>query len=160
MSYTVIKRNPAGETTLTYEGKVLERGAHHVCVQARFKGNSRDLGYMYLKQGDLFTEWFYDNRWYNVFKVNDRDTGELKGFYCNLTRPAEIHDDYVAADDLELDIFVRPNGETRLLDEDEYQALELSDHERAQVAGAVAQIQAAVRACQEPFSVLDDRENE
>jgi hypothetical protein len=154
MSYTVIKRNSDGETTLTYEGRVLERDMHHVCLQARFEGNSRDLGYMYLKQGDVFTEWFYANRWYNVFKVEDRDTGRLKGFYCNLTRPADIQAEYVAADDLELDVFVRPNGKTLLLDEDEYQALALSDHERAQVDAAVSHIKALVARRAGPFASL------
>jgi hypothetical protein len=154
MSYTVIKRNPAGKTTLTYEGEIIERSEHHVCLKAHFKGETRDLGYMLLKHNDLFTEWFYDNRWYNVFKVNDRDTGRLKGFYCNLTRPAEIHETHVAADDLELDVFVTPDGDTLLLDEDEYQQLDLSAHERAQVDNAVSQIKSRVSQHEGPFAAL------
>ena len=61
---------------------------------------------------------------------------------------------YVAADDLELDVFVKPDGETLLLDEDEYQQLDLSERERACVEEAVAQIKKAVATQTGPFSVL------
>ena len=153
--YTVHKRNHLGELELSYEGKVLERSETHVVLQAEFKLKTRDLGYMLLKNGDIFTEWFYSNRWFNIFRVQDVDTGAIKGFYCNITRPAEIHDDYVAADDLALDVFVKPDGETLLLDEDEYNDLPLSETDRQQVQQAVETIYVWVAEKYTPFDDLD-----
>lgn len=151
---TIHKRNAHGELQLSYEGRVVARGDDFVCVRAIFQGKTRDLGYMYLKQGDVFTEWFYTARWYNIFRIEDVDSGLLKGFYCNLTRPAKITLDSISADDLELDVFVSPAGNTLMLDEDEYAALTLTDNEHANVQRAVLEIKRFVRERLHPFDEL------
>ncbi len=154
MSFTVYKLNHLGEEELHYQGEVIERGDHHVCIRAIFTFASRDLGYVCIEQGDIFTEWFYDDRWYNIFRLEDKDSGALKGFYCNLTRPAQIAEDHVKADDLALDVFVKPGGEWLLLDEDEYDALPLSEADRAHVQQAVQQITTRVQQRAAPFDEL------
>lgn len=154
MNFTVYKLDHRGQEVLSYQGDLLERGEHHVCIRATFASSSRDLGYVYLAQGDIFTEWFFEDRWYNIFRLQDQTTGALKGFYCNLTRPAQIAEDSVKADDLALDLFVKPNGEWLLLDEDEYEELPLSEAERTQVQQAVAQIKQMVQQRIPPFDVL------
>lgn len=154
MTYTIHKCNHLGEIELTYTGTLIERHATRVCIKARFKAKTRDLGYIVLKEDDIFTEWFYSNQWFNIFRVEDVDTGDMKGFYCNITRPASIHDDYVAADDLALDVFVKPNGETLLLDEDEYDDLPLSDDERQHVKQAVDRLYQWVAERITPFDVI------
>jgi uncharacterized protein len=151
---TIIKRNHHGQESLRYNGEVLERDAHSVCIRAPFGFATRDLGYVLLKQGDWFTEWFYRDRWYNVFMLNDVDTGALKGYYCNFTRPSLISDESIIWDDLALDLWVSPQSATQLLDQDEYDALALSDDIRAQVDTAIAHIQHLVAHRQAPFSAL------
>jgi len=151
MTFTIHKRDEHGQETFRYSGEVVTRGEGWVCIRAAFGMASRDLGYIHLKQGDWFTEWFYADRWYNVFRIEDVDTGVLKGWYCNLTRPAEIHDDYAAADDLELDIFVFPNGAIRMLDEKEYAKLKLPEEEQQAVASAVEEIRRLVAQREGPF---------
>lgn len=154
MNFTVYKLDAHGREDLHYQGEVIERGENYVCVRAIFRPQTSDLGYMLLKQGDIFTEWFYTDRWYNIFKIEDIDTGNFKGFYCNLTRPAIISENSVKADDLELDVFVTPSGDTLLLDEDEYEALALSDEERQHVENAVLQLHQLVENRQPPFENL------
>jgi predicted RNA-binding protein associated with RNAse of E/G family len=47
----------------------------------------------------------------------------LKGWYCNITRPAHIDGDVITSEDLELDLYVSPDRTTVLrLDEDEFEA--------------------------------------
>ena len=152
--FTVYKLNYRGETELSYRGEAIERGENFVCVRAPFTFKTRDLGYVILKTGDIFTEWFYNDKWYNVFRVQDVDSGELKGYYCNLTRPAIISADHVKAEDLALDVFVKPDGSTLLLDEDEYNNLPLNADERLQVQAAVAEIQQLVKQAISPFDDL------
>jgi uncharacterized protein len=154
MSYTVIKRDHNGQEALRYTGEVVHLDGESVCVRAIFAFSTRDLGYVTLKTGDTFIEWFYTNRWYNVFLIYDVDDGHFKGCYCNLTRPAEIQPDVVEADDLALDVWVAPDGTTTLLDEDEYVALTLDDFTKAQVQLAVRDIQERVRKQEEPFEML------
>ena len=151
MTFTVYKRDEHGTVTFQYTGDVVTQGEGWICIRAAFGSASRDLGYIQLKQGDWFTEWFYADRWYNVFRIEDVETGLLKGWYCNITRPAEIHDDYAAADDLELDVFVHPDGKIRMLDEKEYARLKLPQEEHQAVDAAVAEIRRLVAQRAAPF---------
>ena len=112
---------------------------------------------MTFRRGDVFTEWFYSARWYNVFRIEDGASGALKGWYCNLTRPAQLGEQCVSADDLALDVFVRPDGALQLLDEDEYAELRLSALEHAAVLQAVEQIRQAVASGCAPFEELRGR---
>jgi len=154
MSFTVHKCDHLGQITLSYTGEVVAQGVGWVCIVAPFGLADRDLGYIVLKQGDSFTEWFYADRYYNVFAIHDRDDGALKGYYCNLTRPAILEANSLRADDLALDLFVAPDGSTRLLDEDEYAALALDDAERQQVALALAELYRLIAARAQPFDAL------
>lgn len=153
-NFTVYKRDHSGNIILQYEGRLVSRSATSVCIAALYQQTTRDLGYMLLRQGDSFTEWFYSNRWYNIFLIRDVDHRRLKGFYCNFTRPAEIGDDVVAADDLALDLFVHPDGSIQLLDEAEYAALDLPLHEQQAVRAALADLQQRIAARRGPFFAL------
>lgn len=152
--FTVIKRDHRGVSQLQYSGEIIQRTEIMVCIRAAFNFSERDLGYVVLKRGDIFTEWFYSDRWYNIFQINDVDSGILKGWYCNLTRPAQIENTSVAADDLALDIFVKPDGTTLILDEDELEALHLPEGEREQVWLAVRDIQGRVERREPPFDQI------
>lgn len=153
-AFTVIKRDARGNELLSYQGALLEIGADFVCIEAKFALPDRDLGYVALRRGDVWREWFYRERWYNIFRVQDGARGRLKGWYCNITRPAQFGTDWVAADDLCLDVFVYPDGRTLILDEAEFAALALPDTERAAARRAVQQIQQLVRNRQAPFAEI------
>ena len=75
----------------------------------------------------------------------------MKGWYCNITRPACISADEVAADDLALDLWVTPDGETQVLDEDEFVALRLAPAEREAAQKALAELQTMVARKAAPF---------
>lgn len=154
INFTVIKCDHNGEEQLRYSGHLLSRGPGWVCIEAPFSFRDRDLGYVCLRKGDLFTEWFYADRWYNIFRVADKDTRALKGWYCNLTRPARIEEDWVSSDDLALDFFVDPDGATLLLDEDEYEALNLPAAEQAAVQAAIDTLRQLVATQSGPFADL------
>ncbi|MEO0565881.1 MAG: DUF402 domain-containing protein, partial [Chloroflexota bacterium] len=98
-------------------------------------------------------EWFYSDRWYNVFRVHSGTDNVLRGWYCNITRPAEITDDCVRADDLALDVFITPDEVFHLLDEDELMDLNLPEDERIQVLNTVDEIWAAYLRREPPFAL-------
>jgi uncharacterized protein len=148
---TVIKQDYKQENTFSYQATLELVGNACVCVVAPFAPETRDLGYLMLKQGDIFTEWFYTDRWYNVFMIHDVDTGEMKGYYCNLTRPAKITPQQIIWEDLALDVWVFPDGRTQLLDQDEYNQLPLSAEEREHVAEALREIYELVQQRAHPF---------
>ena len=136
----VLKRNLAGEVTWQYEGRVLEREATCVTLEAFF--NRDDLPFMgvVLKRDDRFVETFYSDRWYNVFEIYDRDDGVFKGWYCNVGFPAVMEKDTVSYIDLALDLWVAADGAQTVLDEDEFLGLSMDVMTRAQAASALAEL--------------------
>jgi hypothetical protein len=90
--------------------------------------------------GDILHETFYTDRWYNVFALYVGETGRLKGWYCNVTRPTEITPTEICWTDLALDVWVDPDGRVTVLDEDEFWAIPMSADERAHCLQALAVI--------------------
>jgi predicted RNA-binding protein associated with RNAse of E/G family len=151
---TIIKRSHLGVKKLAYEGEVEARGATWVRVRALFNNPDKDAGYVVFRRNDTFIEWHYSDRWYNVFELHDVDDGHLKGWYCNITRPAILTVDTIQADDLALDVFVSPNGSILLDDEDEFAALDISAEERQQALAAVETLRGMVARRAEMFAAI------
>lgn len=134
----IYKLDYAGREVWQYPARLLERGRNYVRLDARFDRDDMELGYAVFRRGDRFVETYYDDRWYNVFAVYDGDGETLKGWYCNICRPAHITDTAVRFDDLALDVWVSPAGETLVLDEDEFAALPIPADERLAALEAAA----------------------
>src|SRR5687768_1457963 len=96
---TIHLLKPAKGTTITYNGTLLLAEPGHLLVHARWERATLDLGYTTFEPGDHFYEHYYTERWFNVFEVRSA-AGELKGWYCNITRPAHVVEDVVTSEDL------------------------------------------------------------
>jgi predicted RNA-binding protein associated with RNAse of E/G family len=151
---TVRKLDHAGRQVTAYTGEVLRRENSAIVLCASWEHPPLDLGFAVFEPGDRFTEHFYVDRWYNVFEIRAGD-GRLKGWYCNVTRPARISGDEIAAEDLALDLWVSPDGETQVLDEDEFAALPLTPAERRAACMALAELQALAARQSPPFGKQD-----
>ena len=116
---------------------MLEWLPNGVRLEAFFNRDDTDLGFAVFKRGDRFVESFYTDRWYNIFAVYDRDDGQLKGWYCNVCRPAVVGETAVRCADLALDLWVTPSGQTTILDEDEFAALDLPEADRTLAQAAL-----------------------
>jgi len=123
----VQKKNTAGEVTYEYEGQILERNENFLKLEAFFDRDDRPFQDIVLKKGDRFVEFYYSDRWYNIFTIHDKDDGQIKGWYCNISMPAVFGDGVVSYIDLALDLWVSTNGRQTVLDEDEFRNLMLSD---------------------------------
>ncbi len=111
-----------GEKSYRWTGTLVHRDAEHLFFTAVFAGKGRDLGYVVFEPGDVFYEYYYFDRWYNVFQVYSKD-GELKGWYCNVTVPPEVHGDELTFVDLALDVFAYPDQRFLVLDQEEFDEL-------------------------------------
>lgn len=128
-----------GRTKITYPARLLADDGERVTVRAPWAGEGvRDFGFVRFEPGDVFTEHFWRSRWYAVKEVRDA-AGALKGWYCDVTRPAGLADGVLVVEDLDLDLWVSADGrEVLRLDEDEFAAsgLERSDPVAAAAASA------------------------
>jgi len=127
MKIKVQKKNPAGEVTYEYEGVLLSRDENSVTLEALFDRADMPFMDVVFKTGDRFVEYYYTDRWYNIFAIHDRDTEKIKGWYCNIGKPAVIQDGIVSYVDLALDLWVAVDGTQTVLDEDEFEELKLNE---------------------------------
>ncbi len=136
----VIKLNTAREEVWRYEGRILEQSAESILIEAFFNGGSRPFHGINLVNGDRFIETYYFDRWYNIFEIHDLETDRLKGWYCNVTYPAEFVNGRVSYVDLALDLLVYPDGRLLVLDEDEFDELTLSESNKQKAREALKEL--------------------
>jgi protein associated with RNAse G/E len=133
-----------GSKSYRWVGQEIQRDADHLFFTAVFDRQGRDLGYVTFNKGDVFYEWYYFDRWYNVFQIYS-ESGELKGWYCNVTKPAQVQDDELTFVDLALDLWVWPDQRYLVLDEDEFTELAESTYTPEDVGLARAAIAELIR---------------
>ena len=150
---TVRKLDHIGHQVTAYPGRVLRRTDCAIVLRTVWDRAPLDLGFVVLEPGGRWTEYFYADQWYNIFEICASD-GRLKGWYCNVTRPARISADEVVAEDLALDLWVAPDGEMRVLDEDEFAELSLLPEERDAAWKALGALQRMVMYQAPPFDKM------
>lgn len=137
----ILKKNLADEVTWQYDSEVLRRDNNSITVEAFFNRDDMPFQEIILKRNDRFVETFYTDKWYNIFEIYDRDDGKLKGWYCNITKPAIIEDISVSYVDLALDLWVSADGKRKVLDEDELEELRLDVETRQKVFAGLRELE-------------------
>jgi protein associated with RNAse G/E len=120
----VRKLRPDGSEVFSWTGEVLRCDSDGIVLRALFNVDVVELGYTTFRRGDVFVEFYYWNRWYNVFQISEPD-GTLKGWYANVGEPAEllVERSELSYVDLDLDVWSDPDGTITVLDEPEFVAL-------------------------------------
>jgi len=149
---TVCKRDSSGREVWSYPARIMRQDRAGLQLEAFFDRERVELGLLVLERGDRFLESYYFDRWYNVFAIFNGKDGPLKGWYCNIARPAELRADRLCADDLALDLLALPDGRMQLLDEDEFHALGLEPAELRQARLALDELRGMLAAGQPPFA--------
>jgi hypothetical protein len=152
----------AAREKLRYPAEVLADDGVRVTVRADWAAPGvRDFGFVRFEPGDVFTETYWRDRWYAVKEVRAAD-GTVKGWYCDVARPAVVGGSGTSADatagtttgvtagtttgvtaditveDLDLDLWLSGDGVDVLrLDEDEFAASALTERDPAAAGHAV-----------------------
>jgi protein associated with RNAse G/E len=104
----------------SWEGVVMRCDASGIVLRAEFNVDIVERDFATFRRGDVFLEFYFFDRPYNVFQISAPD-GTLKGWYGNVGLPAELKPEsgeleYV---DLALDIWANPDGSFVVLDEED-----------------------------------------
>src|ERR1043166_8966925 len=106
----VRKLKPSGALDYAWDGALLRCDSRSLVLRAEFNVDIVERDFATFRRGDVFHEFYYFDRPYNVFQVSEPD-GTLKGWYANLGLPAELTPEsglrYV---DLALDVWANPDG--------------------------------------------------
>ena len=107
-----------------------------------------------VKQHTRTVEYYWLDRWYNVFRFL-KDDGSTRLWYCNINTPPELKDATLTYIDLDIDVVVRPDFSFQVLDEDEFEInaakYSYSAEEKHQVQKAVDELIAMIRQREFPF---------
>lgn len=124
-SITVIKQNSDGKEMWRYDGRILKQDEDCIVLEAYFDRQDMIIHGMPLRRGDRFIETYFNNRWYNIFEIYDGKDDSLRGWYINISCPAFIQKNSISYKDLALDVLIFPDGKQVILDEDEFEALDI-----------------------------------
>jgi protein associated with RNAse G/E len=142
----VVKLDHQGRELFRYPGWVLAQDEHSITLEAFFSWEDTLVKEVILQRGDRFVETYFSDRWYNIFEIYGRDSGQLKAYYCNIGYPALIADGMVSYRDLALDLLVLLDGRQYVLDEDEFQQLDLPQEPKRMALAGLAAVQQEVLA--------------
>ncbi len=116
---SVQKRDWRGRIRHVWQGAVLSREPDHLLLLATWDGPGEPMvGDLQFVQGDRFLEHYYLGKGYAIWQV-EQNNGDLKGWYCNISRPTEMDGSLISFEDLLLDLLVYPDGRYAVLDRDE-----------------------------------------
>jgi protein associated with RNAse G/E len=117
--------------SLKYDGRVhrewraelLRTEGSLIVVEGVFEEEVRHPLLGTISAGTVSTEYYWDDRWYSVFRFRE-PAGELRNYYCNINTPARLEDNRLTFVDLDIDVLVAPDFSLQVLDEDEFEAHE------------------------------------
>jgi hypothetical protein len=126
-----------GRTKIRYPAGLLSDDGVRIAVRAQWAGDGvRD--FVRFEAGDVFTEFYWRDRWYSVKEVRAA-SGSLKGWYCDIARPAVRSGGELVVEDLDLDLWRSADGtDVRRLDEDEFEESGLARRDPRAAAAALA----------------------
>lgn len=128
----------AGKTKISYPAVLVADNGTRVTARAPWASpRVRDFGFVRFEPGDVLTEHYWRDAWFAVKEVRS-SAGGLKGWYCDVTRPAVLRGGELVVEDLDLDLWVSADRSRVLrLDEDEFEESGLAARDPASAGAAL-----------------------
>jgi protein associated with RNAse G/E len=116
---SVVSLNYDGTIRKTWKAEIVKLDPPLIELRGVF---DRDITHPSLGQidkGTLTTEYFWLERWYNIFRFEE-PSGGLKYFYCNIAMPVDFANQTLSYVDLDIDVVVWPDRPFEVLDEADF----------------------------------------
>jgi uncharacterized protein len=137
-----------------WSGQLAQREGPLIILHAEF-----DVGVSHhllgeIKRGTKTIEYYWLDRWYNVFRFVEAD-GTTRLWYSNINTPPILDSGVLSYIDLDIDVLVQPDGSYQVLDSDEFEAnakvYGYSDEEKVRVRAAVEELTSMIKKREFPF---------
>lgn len=103
--------------------QLLESNQSEYIFEGQFEFDVQHAELGFIAKGTISREYFWTDRWYNIFVFYHPDGRTLRNYYCNISMPPVIADSAVEYIDLELDIIVWPDLTRQFSDELEFDSI-------------------------------------
>jgi protein associated with RNAse G/E len=103
-----------------WRASLLRREGSLLILDAAFSEEVRHSQLGLIERGTVSIEYYWLDRWYNVFRFLEPD-GSLRNFYCNVNLPPTFDGQTLTYVDLDIDIIVKPDFSYQILDRDEFE---------------------------------------
>jgi protein associated with RNAse G/E len=110
-----------GHQHRSWRARVIKDEFPLIVLDARFEEDIEHSLLGKIASGTLSTEYYWLDRWYNVFRFSDPNGG-LKSFYCNINLPPTFDGEFLKYVDLDIDVLVQPDLSHQVLDLDDFEA--------------------------------------
>ena len=108
-----------------------------------------------ISSGTISTEYYWLNRWYNVFRFSDSNQ-QVQNFYCNINQPPSFDGRVLSYIDLDIDVLVAPDFTYKILDVDDFEEnakrYAYPDEVQANARQALAELISLIEARAFPFN--------
>jgi protein associated with RNAse G/E len=116
----IISRKFDGRISKSWQAELIERRDDLLIVKGLFDldVNHRKLGF--IKRGTVSYEFYWPERWYNVFRFHEPE-GNLRSYYCNIATPPTFENGTLDYIDLDIDVLADPDLNYEVLDLEEFE---------------------------------------
>ena len=108
-----------------------------------------------IASGTISTEYYWLDRWYNVFRFSDSNR-RLKNFYCNVNQPPSFDGQVLSYVDLDIDVLVASDFTYKILDVEDFEEnakhYAYPDAVQANAHRALAELTALIESRAFPFN--------
>lgn len=154
---TVVVFKHDGSEYRRWRGRLVEQDVPLLVLHAEFEVDVSHPLLGEIKRGTRLIEYYWLDRWYNVFRFLE-DNGGTRLYYCNVNKPPAFDGQTLSYIDLDIDLIVRPDYSYEVQDLEEFELNSAkygySDEEKANASSAVNGLIDMIHARQFPFEPL------
>jgi len=140
-----------------WRGRIARLEANLIVLEAEFDSDVSHHLLGEIKRGTRLIEYYWLDRWYNVFRFL-HDDGATRLYYCNINKPPVFDGRSLTYIDLDIDVIVQPDYSYEILDLDEFEANSerygYSAEEKTKAEAALEELLGRVQSREFPFQQL------
>ena len=153
---TVRVRKYDGTEYRQWSARLARREESLIVLDAEFDCDVEHESLGMIPQGTRTVEFYWLDRWYNVFRFLEEDGG-TRLWYCNVGTPATLDDGVLTYVDLDIDVLVQPDLSYEVLDIDDFErnaeGFCYSEETRRRAHQAVDELRLIIETRQFPFTL-------